>query len=266
MIMNYEKFQEHIVDYLSGNLTDDDTQKFEQFLKDYPEYLPEYESAQFLWQGSDAEIPSPTTAMDTKFYQMLNSESKEKEGKLTLFQKIEQLLFGNLPKQLAYTLVILIAGFFVGKEFITSGGNLEEQVIAAKQETQEVRSQLVLTLLDQPSANKRLQAVSEASKLDQVTETIIKALFSTLNNDPNVNVRLSAIEALKNYISIPEVREGLVASIIHQKSPIVQIELADLMTALQEKKAVKSFEKLMEDENINVSAKQKIEQSIKEIY
>lgn len=264
MIMNYEEFQEHIIDYLSGNLREEDAQKFEQFLEDHPEYQDEFTATQFLWQG-DKEIPEPTAAMDTNFYAMLKAESEPKE-KVSLLQKIENLLFGNFPKQLAYTMVILLAGFFVGKSFVAPKTDLEEQVIAAKQETQEVRSQLVLTLLDQPSANKRLQAVSEASKLDQVTETVIKALFSTLNNDPNVNVRLSAIEALKNYISIPEVREGLIASIIHQKSPIVQIELADLMTALQEKKAVKSLEKLMEDENINVSAKQKIEQSIKEIY
>ena len=197
---------------------------------------------------------------------MLSAESKEKETKTSWLQKVESLLFGSAPKQLAYTLAILVVGFFAGNKLITSDSNTDTEVMAAKQETQEVRSQLVLTLLDQPSANKRLQAVNEVNKLDKVTDKIIKALFSTLNNDENVNVRLSAIEALKNYIHISEVREGLVASIINQKSPIVQIELADLMTALQEKKAVKSLEKLMEDENINASAKQKIEQSIKEIY
>ena len=98
---------------------------------------------------------------------------------------------------------------------------------------------MVLTLLDQPSANKRLQAVNEVNKLSSVTKTITKALFSTLNNDTNVNVRLSAIEALANYTEIPEVREGLIASIMNQKSPMVQIALADLMVKLQEKKAVK---------------------------
>ena len=261
MIMNYKEFQEQIVDYLSGNLTEEEIQRFEQFLKDRPEHQEEFEATQLLWKGEEGNIPEPSSSMDVKFYTMLNSEVNENEEKTSWFQKLENFLFGNLPKQLAYTVVILAAGFFAGNNVITG-----KKVEAAQAETQEVRSQLVLTLLDQPSATKRLQAVSEVSKMDEVAETIIKALFSTLNNDPNVNVRLSAIEALKNYITIPEVREGLVASIIHQKSPIVQIELADLMTTLQEKRAVKSLEKLMEDENINVSAKQKIEQSIKEIY
>ena len=266
MIMNYEEFQEQLADYLSGNLTEEEIQRFEQFLESHPEHQSEFDAAQFLWQGADEEIPEPTSSMDVKFYTMLSSESKEKETKTSWLQKVENMLFGSVSKQLAYTLAILVVGFYVGNKLIASDANTDNEVMAAKQETQEVRSQLVLTLLDQPSANKRLQAVNEVNKLDKVTDKIIKALFSTLNNDENVNVRLSAIEALKNYIHISEVREGLVASIINQKSPIVQIELADLMTALQEKKAVKSLEKLIEDENINESAKQKIEQSIKEIY
>ena len=135
----------------------------------------------------------------------------------------------------------------------------------AQKETESVRSQLVLTLLDQPSANKRLQAVNEVSKLNKVTKTIITALFSTLNNDENVNVRLSAVDALKKYTDIPEVREGLIKSIINQNSPLVQMELADLMVVLQEKKAVKSFEKIIQEEDVNANVKEKMKESIQSI-
>ena len=123
----------------------------------------------------------------------------------------------------------------------------------------------MLTLLDQPSANKRLQAVNEVGKLNKVTKTIITALFSTLNNDENVNVRLSAVDALKKYTEIPEVREGLVKSIINQNSPLVQMELADLMVVLQEKKAVKSFEKIIQEEDVNANVKEKMKESIQSI-
>lgn len=264
--MDYKEFQQQIVDYLSGNLNEEETQIFEKYVKDHPQVQEELEATEFLWMGNEEEIPEPSATMDARFYAALNTEVKKGEEPQGWFQKLEQLLFGNLPKQLAYTMVILIAGFFVGTQLDTNQVETDAQLKKAQQETQEVRSQLVLTLLDQPSANKRLQAVNEVTKLNEVTETIIKALFSTLNNDPNVNVRLSAIEALKNYTDIPQVRKGLVASIINQKSPIVQVELADLMVELQEKKAVKSFEKLINEEDVNTSAKQKMEESIKEIY
>lgn len=261
--MNDKEFKEMMIDYLSGNLTEDKQQKFEQYLADHPEFQEEFEATQLIWKGTEEEVPEPSASMDIKFYTMLNVEGNKSE-KEPFLKKLENLLFGNLPKQLAYTVVLLALGFFVGNNFITE--KTESKVELAKKETEDVRSQLVLTLLDQPSATQRLQAVNEVTKLDNVTENIIKALFTTLNNDENVNVRLSAIEALKNYTDMAIVREGLVASIIHQKSPIVQVELADLMVVLQEKKAVNSFKKLIEEENVNTSAKQKMQESIENIY
>ncbi|MFY0604689.1 MAG: HEAT repeat domain-containing protein [Flavobacteriaceae bacterium] len=263
--MNYKEFKETIIDYLSENLTEDKQKEFEQFLKDNSEYKKELEEAKLFWNVVESEIPQPTSAMDVKFYTMLNTQDKVTK-KTSVFKKIEHLLLGSFPKQLAYSLVILALGFFIGDRFDFRTNKSQGTIAEARQETEKVRSQLVLTLLDQPSANKRLQAVNEVHKLGTVTETIIKALFSTLNNDDNVNVRLSAIEALKNYTEIPIVREGLIASIIHQKSPMVQMELADLMVVLQEKKAVKSFKELIKEKDVNTSAKQKMEQSIQSIY
>ncbi|MDT7833403.1 HEAT repeat domain-containing protein [Flavobacteriaceae bacterium S356] len=262
--MEYTEFKEVIVDYLSGNLTEEKHIEFEQFLSENSQHQEEFEASKVFWAGAEEEIPTPTSAMDVKFYTMLNAQEKRTQ-KESVFKSIETLLFGNFPKQLAYTLAILVAGFFIGNGLNIGNSSAKDSVEIAKKETEKVRSELVLTLLDQPSANKRLQAVNEVGKLNTVTETIIKALFSTLNNDDNVNVRLSAIEALKNYTDIPLVREGLVSSIIHQSSPLVQIELADLMVVLQEKKAVKPLKELIKEKDVNTNAKQKMEESIQSI-
>ena len=262
--MDYKEFKEAIIDSLSENLSEEKQQELEQFLQDNLQYKDEFEAANLFWNGVDEEIPDATAAMDVKFYSMLNAqETKSKEE--SILKKIENFFIGSFPKQLAYTIVILVIGLFIGSQFNLNKNTTVETIAEAKEETEKVRSELVLTLLEQPSANKRLQAVNEVNKLDKVTETIIKALFSTLNNDENVNVRLSAIEALKNYTNMPIVREGLVASIVHQKSPLVQIALADLMVVLQEKKAVQSFQKLIKEQDINVSAKEKMEESIQSI-
>ncbi len=262
--MNDKEFKERMIDSLSGNLTEEKQQEFKQFLVENPDHKEEFEATKLFWNDGGQEIPEPTSAMDVKFYTMLNAELNSKE-KVSFIKKLENILFGSFPKQLAYTMAILTMGLFVGTQ-LNFGVNPSEGTIAeAKEETEKVRSQLVLTLLDQPSANKRLQAVNEVNKLNTVTETIIKALFSTLNNDDNVNVRLSAIEALKNYTEIPLVREGLIASIINQKSPMVQITLADLMVKLQEKKAVESFKELIKKEDVNTNAKEKMEESIQSI-
>lgn len=262
--MDYKEFKEIIIDYLSGNLSEEKQKEFELFLAENPQYIHEYDDVKMFWNESEVTIPEPTSTMDDTFYAMLKKESNTEENNYVL-HKIENFFFGSLFKRFAYTIAILIFGFFIGTKLNYSNEKVNQKLEIANNETQEVRSQLVLTLLNQSSANKRLQAVNEVNKLNKVTEKIIKALFSTLNNDENVNVRLSAVQALKKYTKIPKVREGLIASIVYQDSPLVQMELADLMVELQEKKAVKSFEKLIEKKEVNSSVKEKIKKSIQSI-
>ena len=261
--MNTEEFKITMIDYLSGNLTDDKQQEFENLLKNNTELQQEFDSFKGFWNVSE-EVPEPSANMDMNFYSMLKAE-EDKQNRISFAEKIQNLFARKLVKQIAYTFAILVVGFFLGNQLNINSNSSKETLKVAKAETENVRSQLVLTLLDQPSANKRLQAVNEVNKLNDVTETILKALFTTLNNDESVNVRLSAIEALKKYTNIPLVREGLVTSIANQTSPLVQMELADVMVVLQEKKAVKSFKKLIKDKDVNTSAKEKIEESIKSI-
>jgi len=67
---------------------------------------------------------------------------------------------------------------------------------------------------------------------------------------------------LKPYASDSSVREALVRSIKNQESPLVQVSLAELMVALQEKAAVKEFERIVESEKTPEPVKQRIRESI----
>lgn len=262
--MDYKEFENSIVDYVSDNLSEDKRIAFQEFLIKNPEFNKEFEETKLFWNVDSEGVPNPSPNMDMNFYSMLKAEEK-KASKISFVEKIQNFFTLKPVKQFAYTLAILTVGFFIGNGFSTSNNSSTKTIEVAQKETENVRSQLVLTLLGQPSANQRLQAVNEVNKLSSVTEKIIKALFSTLNKDENVNVRLSALQALKKYTEIPIVREGLIASIAHQTSPLVQIELADLMVVLQEKKAVKSFENLIQKEDVNSSAKEKMKESIQRI-
>ena len=92
---------------------------------------------------------------------------------------------------------------------------------------------------------------------------VVEALLATLNNDPNVNVRLMTLEALAQVaVRNASVREGLVHSIMEQESPLVQAALADVMLKLQEKRSVQPFRKLLQQKDLNVQIRTKIEQTI----
>jgi len=256
------------MEYLSEELNADGKEKFETFLKGQPEYQENFDVLASTWSQMDAlSFPEPSQEMDDTFYKLLYAEmEKEKPKSASWVEKLQAYFSFVFRPQLAYGLVILMIGLGLGYYMNTgSNGQPPKETVADVKDNQEVREKLVLTLLEQPSANQRLQGVNEAVKFKEADDKVIKALLKTLNNDSNVNVRLAAIESLVNYINNPMVREGLVASIVKQDSPIVQVTLADLMVALQEKKSIAPFKKLMRTQELNGAVKQKLEKSIQKI-
>jgi len=136
------------------------------------------------------------------------------------------------------------------------------QVQALSGQLREMRQMMMLSLLQNPSASERMRAASYASESRTISPDILVALLTTLNNDPNVNVRLTTLDALTQYARNAAVREGLIQSILQQESPLMQAALADVMLKLQEKRAVPSFKKLLQEKGLNDMVRSKIEQVI----
>ncbi|MDJ0645982.1 MAG: HEAT repeat domain-containing protein [Flavobacteriaceae bacterium] len=266
--MTRKQFEELKTDYILGKLGEEQLRAVEQFLLDHPKLINELDEFKKLLDFDEVSIPKTSEErMDATFYKFLNQQKARVETKRKfIFEKLGALLrANNWQSKLVYGLAILAIGFFVGNRlnFESTPNNQEENY--ANAETEKVRSQLVLELIEQPSANKRLKAVNEASKLNDATEQVIKALFITLNNDENVNVRLAAIESLMRYSDKAIVREGLIKSITNQDSPLVQVALADVMVSLQDKNSINPLKELLNQPNVDSAVKQKIDATIKEI-
>ncbi|MFH6602430.1 hypothetical protein ACEZ3G_03000 [Maribacter algicola] len=267
--MDKEKFEIAMMEYLTDTLNEDERRGFEEFLQANPEHREQFETLEQTWNGlGEGKVPEPSEAMDGRFFEMLHGEiekvEKSKGNSRDWLATFVEILW---KPQMAYGILLLVLGVGLGY-YLNSESESERFVkttVVENGETEAVREKLVLTLLDQPSANKRLQGINEANKIAKVDEKVINALLQTLNNDANVNVRLAAIESLTNYLDEPLVREGLVQSIVKQDSPIVQVTLANLMVALQEKRSIEPFKKLMRSKELDASVKKKLETSIASI-
>jgi len=121
---------------------------------------------------------------------------------------------------------------------------------------------MMINMLEKESATERLKAVSLTQGMDEASNKVTNALLQTLNGDENVNVRLAALEALKPYVKDEFVRASLIRSIPEQESPLVQIALAELMVAIQEKSSVKALEKVLHSNKTPRDVKKRIKQSI----
>lgn len=202
------------------------------------------------------EPPRTSLQMDDRFYQMLAGEKKKAASTFSFSWPS----WNWLAPRLAFTMVLIAAGFAGGYWFHkpTQSGD----VAVLTKEVADLKEMMMLSLIEKESASERLKAVSLTSDMDKASQKVTIALFKTLNNDDNVNVRLAALDALRTYARDGKVREELIRSIAHQDSPLVQVALAELMAALQEKKSVKELEKILKSENTPEEVKNKIKESI----
>lgn len=224
-----------------------------------------------IWDRlSKIETPEPNSDMKVRFNAMMQTYKEgQKENIFVKFINQVKLAFRFQPAvNWAFSLVLAgvfgIAGYFIGRpdrEVLASQNKVEQ----LSEEVQNMKEVMMLTMLENPTATERLKAVSYTQDLKNVDDKVIDALLTTLNNDENDNVRIMTVEALVELAHYPKVREGLVQSLMHQESPLVQVALADAMVKLQEKKSVRQLKKLLEKQDLNETVKTKVEQTIIEL-
>lgn len=205
----------------------------------------------------EPEVPD---SLNRNFYAMLEAE-EAKAGRKSVPQTQGRSLHMSPIWQLAAGIALFIMGW-AGSAWLQSG-NTQQELLAVNQEVTEMKKMVMLTLLDQTSANSRMQGVQMVSQISQPDQQVITALLKTLNTDPSDNVRLVALESLTPYTHLPEVREGLIRSISRQDSPVMQMALADLMVSLNEKEAVEPLQELQQNKGLNYMVAGKIENSLK---
>lgn len=257
-------------DYLNNNMSESDRRYFEEKNEMYVGGKEDLRQQKELWDilGSIPD-PVPSERVSENFYQMLGEFKNEvKSGFLTKIKMHFAGLWAFQPRfKLAYSIGLLSIGLFGG--FLLNNAlskkDQSQEIAVLSTEVQEMKEMMMLALLENPSASERIRAVSFTEELPDIDDKVIDALLVTLNNDDNDNVRIMTLEALAAMADNPKAREGLVASIVQQDSPLVQAAIADVMVLLQEKKAVGNLKKLLQKDDLNEGVKMKIEQSLLEI-
>ena len=111
--------------------------------------------------------------------------------------------------QLALAFVLIVAGLGSGYLLnVRSRSNARFEVATLKQEVDDMRRTVAVSLLKQASPSERLMGVSWSSRIDRPGDEIIAALLETLDHDSNVNVRLAAVDALYLFYGHREVKDG----------------------------------------------------------
>ncbi|OQY01398.1 MAG: hypothetical protein B6I20_07715 [Bacteroidetes bacterium 4572_117] len=257
------KLKELIAEYLSGELSEKQQKELDVLVgktgTDLDALLDIYKNL------AGFDVPEPSNKMDDAFYTMLRKEKLTLSNKISYFSylktKIQELFEMPAVPRLAYGFILFLLGLIIGNILLPNRG-YENQISSMSLEMKEIRKVMILALIEKPQAVDRIKAVSYVNEMSQADQKVIDALFKTLNNDTNINVRLAGLDALKKYIDNPQIRKRLINSFQFQDSPIVLIELAELMINLQEKKSIDELQKLLNDEELDPNLRLTIENGI----
>jgi len=264
-----EKYQHLIVDYLDGNLSIKEAEELKRLLEEEGYDLSRLDQMAELQKQLEGSVaPEPGAAMRDRFYAMLEEEKARMTQKRSLGEFLAHTIHslftpGFLPK-LSYASFILLAGFILG-HWILPDRQSQSETAMLVEEVQSMKKMMALTLFEQSAASDRLKAVYYTSELSRPDDILLEALLKTLNQDPSVNVRLASLEALVPHMEDPEVRAGLIRSLGHQDSPLLQVAIAELMIKTQEKQAVPELEKLLQRKDLNERVAEKLKEGIKEL-
>lgn len=198
------------------------------------------------------------------FQNMIASEKARiaRSPKLMIRKLLAQRWSFSPALQAAIIIITLVIGISLGYWARLDQGHHNQKLAEISNELNAMKEMMMLTLIKNESTPERLKAVKMSEDIHDASEDVITALLQTLNNDKSVNVRLAALESLYQYADRENVREGLIRSIAKQNSPLVQMALAEVMAALQEKRSVEAFEKLLKSNRSPEEVKEKIKDSI----
>ena len=259
--MECEKIQNKLVDYLENNLPEQEileTKAHINSCKSCEIALQEMQT--FLAAIPINKIEQPSQNLRTNFEQML---AEEKQLLHTKVVKLKPSTNWKSYLQIAASIALIVSAFFLGKT--QQSQQFDAQVVELKNETLASKQSTILALMDNQSASKRIQGVQYVEEFSNLDPEIIEALVKRMLKDENTNVRLTAVNALQGFIASEVVKEGYIKALGTEKDPSIQITIIQLLVKIQEKKAYKPMQQLLEQEETQPFVKEEIKTALSTI-
>ncbi|MFQ5674279.1 MAG: zf-HC2 domain-containing protein [bacterium] len=269
--MKCEQVIAKIPDYLTGALSDQILSRIEEHLLSCASCKAEVEGLSTTWEKL-GKLPekAPSEAVRTRFYAMLEAYQSGQAlagSRPRLRAAMNHWLERWWPRQPVFqfglALALLVIGLLGGFTFKSVPGNQDLMVL--RSEVYSLRQLVATALLQNQSSSERLRGVSYSYLVDQPASTTLETLLNTLNYDSNLNVRLATIDALSIFYDEEIVRQGLIESLTHQTSPLIQIALIGLFVDRQEKQAVDALKFLQNNEMFNQTVRRRAGKAIEEL-
>jgi len=165
--------------------------------------------------------------------------------------------------KIAAIIVLMVSSYLYGT-YKKNISHINEMAIL-EQGKAKMQAIATLSLLENESASKRLQAVNYAKVMDHPNMEILNVLITKMNNDNHVNVRIAAANALSKFATKDMVREALIKTLEVEENANMQIELIQILVDIEEKRAIPTMQKLLDNTNTPAYIKEHINYELQQI-
>ncbi|MEM8765077.1 MAG: HEAT repeat domain-containing protein [Bacteroidota bacterium] len=262
--MTRDSFSEHIPEYLDGMLSPEKRNEFEAYLKTCSDCEKELEEMRILFGAIAAEkVEVPSGNLRNVFLKDLEEAKAEAVKVVPLTQTKEKSNWASNLLKVAASVALLVASFQMGGFFEKEKSNQSLETLQS--ESLVMKQQVMLSLMENQSASKRIQGVNYIEEIPNPDEAIVTALSQRMLNDENDNVRLTALEALARFAANDMVKDVFIKALEKEKNPSIQILIIDILVSIQEKRAVAPMQKLLEQEDTQPFIKKQIQTGLPKI-
>lgn len=246
--MNCKDIQNQLIDYLDHNLDQETHQNIEAHLKNCKQCKTALQELQTVFEAIQhtSSQALPDKSLQLNFEEMLRKEKETLNDPKIVSLHPKTKSSWKTVLQIAATIALVFSGYFYGK--LENTASLSEEMAVLEKEKYQMKQTMTISLIENESASKRLQAVNYAEEFEKPGNDILNALINKMHYDDHSNVRLAAAEALAKFSDSEMVRKALINALDIEQDPGIQIELIQILVSIQEKRAVPSMEKLLQNE------------------
>lgn len=260
--MNCKEIKHLIVDYQENNLDHTSKVLVEEHLKSCTNCIQIHKEFKHLIDTiNQVQEELPDNDLEHNFNEMLAKEKLAFKTSVKVLRPKNKLFKSIL--QVAAVLLLMFSSYLFGS-YESSTSQINE-IVTLKQEKREMQTIATLSLMENESASKRLQAVSYAKAFTKPDHEVLSVLIAKMNYDRHTNVRLAAANALAKFAENTDVRQALIKTLETEENANMQIELIQILVDIEEKRVIPAMEKLLQNKETPGYIKDQINSELKQI-
>ncbi len=248
--MSCERMREQIPELLADRLDGEARAQLIRHLGGCPACRAEMAELGPVWRGLETmNEAEPSPAMHNRFRETLGVwQEGFREGRQSRQREspVKRMVPINRWWQAAAAALLLAMGA-AGGRFLAAPGAPHNEIAQLRGQVESLRQLVALSLLEEQSPGLRLRGVAYTGRLTRPDRDVEQALLRAVSQDSNVNVRLAAVDALTGFTRDAEVRRGLADALPLEDSPLVEIELIDLLAQADAREAAPALLRLAQN-------------------